>query len=480
MKLEHPQGRCRFGFARADITPSPGIYHRMWGAAKHEQATGVHRPLLAGALFFQSLDQNEEFVLVTLDHCLLWANDMAEMNKTVSSEAGVDQNRLVVAFSHTHAAGLMDTTRAHLPGGDRIAPYLKEVARTVARIIKDARSNAQNARLTYGSGKCSLARHRDFWDEQSEQFVCGFNPDGPADDTVTIVRIEDDAGTLLATVVNYACHPTTLAWDNTLISPDFVGAMREVVEMATGAPCFFLQGASGDLGPKVGFVGDVDVADRNGRQLGFAVLSAFEGLPPSNTLYEYTGPVVSGATIGTWSYRSLDEESLRKKADWRFVRTVVELPYKPDLPKRSEVEADKKRWREEEEAARREGDWRKAGAARAMVERMDRSLARMEGLPAGPNFPMPVFLTKIGDGIWLAVEGEHYQAFQKGLRERFPRTPIVVMTLANGSRPSYLPTAETYGKGIYQETVAMLAPGSLEKLTEAVTASIASLLNTED
>ena len=49
-------------------------------------------------------------------------------------------------------------------------------------------------------------------------------------------------------MVNYACHPTTLAWENTLISPDFPGAMREVVERATAAPCVFLQGASGDLG----------------------------------------------------------------------------------------------------------------------------------------------------------------------------------------------------------------------------------------
>ena len=77
---------------------------------------------------------------------------------------------------------------------------------------------------------------------------------------------------MLGTLVNYACHPTTLAWENTLISPDYVGAMREVVEQHTGAPCLFLQGASGDLGPREGFVGDTAVADRNGRQLGFAAL----------------------------------------------------------------------------------------------------------------------------------------------------------------------------------------------------------------
>ena len=41
------QSRCRFSLAWDDITPPADIYHRMWGAAKHERATGVHRPLRA-------------------------------------------------------------------------------------------------------------------------------------------------------------------------------------------------------------------------------------------------------------------------------------------------------------------------------------------------------------------------------------------------------------------------------------------------
>ena len=42
---------------------------------------------------------------------------------------------------------------------------------------------------------------------------------------------------IVVTAVGYAAHPTSLAWENTLISPDYPGALREVVETATGAPC---------------------------------------------------------------------------------------------------------------------------------------------------------------------------------------------------------------------------------------------------
>lgn len=81
-----------------------------------------------------------------------------------------------------------------------------------------------------------------------------------------------------------------------------------------------------------------------------------------------------------------------------------------------------------------------------------------------------------GDAIWLAVECEPYQILQRSLRERFPGTPIVVMTVVNDSRASYLPPRESYGKGIYQESVAVLAPGCLEALIEAAAEQIANWL----
>ena len=51
-----PTSRVRCGLARAEITPPVGIYHRMWGAATHERAQGVHRPLTATAVAFQAID----------------------------------------------------------------------------------------------------------------------------------------------------------------------------------------------------------------------------------------------------------------------------------------------------------------------------------------------------------------------------------------------------------------------------------------
>jgi hypothetical protein len=283
-----------------------------------------------------------------------------------------------------------------------------------------------------------------------------------------VVRATDGGGKLLATVVNYACHPTTLAWENALISPDFPGAMREVVEGVTGAPCLFLQGASGDLGPRDGYVGGPAVADRNGRQLGHAVLAALEGLAPPLTRFEYQGPVVSGATLGTWAHVPLDEQSRKIKARWRLLRWTVDLPYRPELPTVPQTQAERTRWLEQERAALEAGDAARARDCHAQVERQDRWLTRLAMLPAGKTFPLPIVLWQVGDGFWLALEGEHYQVLQRRLREQLPGVPLVVTTVVNGSRPTYLLPREAYGKGLYQDSVAVLAPGSLEQLIQAI------------
>src|SRR5437867_677152 len=353
--VETPQSLCRFGIARCDITPPVGIYHRMWGAATHERATGVHRPLTATALVFQAHDQppgpETEQVVVAVDHCLLWAREMDALLASVSEQTGLAREQLAIAFSHTHAGGLMDVRRAHLPGGDLIQPYLDHLAERVAGIVREARQAVQPAVLTYTTGRCSMAGNRDFWDEATGQFVCGFNPQGPADDTVLIARASDVRGKTLATVVNYACHPTTLAWENTLISPDYPGAMREVVERETGAPCLFLQGSSGDLGPRDGYTGDTAVADRNGRQLGFAALSGLEALPPPGTFFEYAGPVVSGATLGTWKHRPLAEAELRRQRLFASRQLTVPLPYRVDLPTLEQTKVELAKWEAAEAVA---------------------------------------------------------------------------------------------------------------------------------
>ncbi|MCE9533909.1 MAG: hypothetical protein K8T89_22690 [Planctomycetes bacterium] len=473
--IETPQTRCRAGIASGDITPPVGIYHRMWGAASHERATGVHRPLVATVLWLEPISGNRASgqLLVALDHCIFDKAEVDRMTAAICKASKIVPEQVHITTSHTHGSGLMLRSRADLPGGDLIGPYLDGVAKRLAELAPVAIEQGQPATILYGTGRCNLAAHRDAWDEQTNQFVCGLNPTGFADDTVLVARIVSDEAKTVATIVNYACHPTTLAWDNTAISPDFIGALRETIEGYSGAPCMFLQGASGDLGPREGFVGDHAVADRNGRQLAFAALAALEPLPKPGTHYVYQGPVISGAIIGAWKHEELDPIAREHHARWQFQQWTTELPYRAELLTIDEARKQEAHWKEEESRARERGDTLGTRDCRAKVEQMTRWLARLRDLPTGTKFPFQITLWQLGDALWLFVPGEHYQLLQTALRAQFPGRPILVVTLTGGWLPGYLPTESSYGKGIYQEAIALVAPGCLEALVAEIAQRIA-------
>jgi hypothetical protein len=155
----------------------------------------------------------------------------------------------------------------------------------------------------------------------------------------------------------------------------------------------------------------------------------------------------------------------------------VNLKYRADLGTRETVEHERTEWQAKQAAAEKRGDAEAARDARAMVERATRRLTRIASLPTSGEYPYPIRAWRLGDAIWLALDGEHYNVLQRELRRRFPNTPLVIGTLANGSNVWYLPDADSYGKpGLYQEEASVLAKGSLEQLIEASAAAIRELL----
>jgi len=481
-QVSTPQSRCRAAVTRCDITPPIGIYHRMWGAALHDKATGVHRPLTATLLRLEphegSPDQAQ--IIVSMDHCILDTPELIRLCAAIEQSTGVPADQIHITLTHTHGSGWMSRKRSDFPGGDLIGPYLDTLCDKLATLAANAKPHVQPATIVYGTGRCSLAAHRDLFDVQRGHAVCGFNPEGQADDTVLIGRVQNSSNQTLATIVNYACHPTTLAWDNTLLSPDWVGAMRETVEQHAGGLCLFLQGASGDLGPREGFVGDPAVADRNGRQLGYAVLSALEQLPPAGTDYLYAGPMLSGTWIGTWKHQPCSQASLQKQSVWSWTTIIAELPYRHDLPTIDETMKNREFWQLEEQKAQAAGDLEEIRACRANAEQMTRQLARLNALAPGHICPLSVTFGIVGDAIWIFVPGELYQVFQTTLRARFAPHPVFISTLTGDWQPGYIPPAATFGYGIYQEVIAATAAGSLELLIEDVTRHLKKVLASRD
>ncbi len=477
-----PTSRCKIGIASCDITPPVGIYHRFWGAARHDAATGVHRPLAATAIALWhdgDADSGQPFLLVAIDHCLFRPVEMDELLNKTAAIADVSADSILFLFSHTHSGSNVARDRSSLPGGEKIGPYLDSLPEIIGGACRQAIGNLQPATMTYAKTTCDMGHDRDFWDEKNNRYVCGFNPDAESGLPVQVIRVSDRDNCPLATIVNYPCHATTLAWDNTLISPDYIGALRETIESTTGEPCIFLPAPCGDIGPRVGFVGDTDIADSNGRQLAYAALSALESMPPAQNDFHYCGPVLSGATLGKWEFRPLTEERQNAVSSFRHRQWSESLKYRDRLPTVADTEHEYAQLLADEAAARQANDDEEAQRCRALAERKHRLLDRIRPLPQEDTYPFRIDAWQIGDAFWVAVEGEPYFDLQEKLTSRFSDQTIIVIPLANGSRCSYLPTAEAFDKPLYQVDVALLAASSLELVTNAIETQIAGWLEVD-
>ncbi len=452
-QLWHPMSAAlKVGVAQRTINPPIGIRAASWGAAKSSVATGIHRDITTTAMAVLDDMGGSPLYLVTID----WgwwqgvADDLAVRGKVIEG-LGIAEDSLQLHLTHTHAGPNTASDVGELEGGDLVAPYHRFATTSIIDACKEARDKATDAEITWAYGKCDLAVNREL--PCGEVDIVGFNPGESADDTLTLGRISDKSGRIIGTIVNYACHPTTLAWQNTDISPDFVGSARELVEKRTGVPMLFLQGASGDLAPRDGFVGDHEVADKNGRILGFATLAMLEKMIPSGKALRFARRVESGAVLGEWEEFAIDAPK-----DIEVIRLDIDVPLQ-DLPTIEELEA---RWVDLDPIARQ---------TRITRARKLRTGYILENQSA----KHPVWIWMWGDAVIVGQPGEAYSYFQMELRRRHPERVILVLNCTNGPGYMYLPTPDSYRRRRYQSWQTLLAEGALELITDEVSAAISRL-----
>lgn len=440
------------GIAQRKIDPPIGIRAASWGAAKIHISTGAHNNITTTALAVKNSADNSFQYLVTVD----WGwwqgkiDDLAVRGKIIE-ELGIDENQLQLHLTHTHAGPTTASDVAHLEGGDLVQPYHDFAIQEIIGACNEAAKSAKAATITWSYGKCDLAINREL--PCGDVDIVGFNPGEPADDTLTVGRICDADGKIIGTIVNYACHPTTLAWKNSKISPDFVGEARDIVQEKTKAPMLFLQGASGDLAPRDGFSGEPEVADKNGRILGYATLATLEKMITSGKRMRFLEAVESGALLGDW-----EEIENQASSIVAAKRIDIEVPLQ-NLPTIDEL---RERWKDVEETARE--------------TRINRAMKLRAGyVLEGNRATHPVWIWQWGDAVVVGQPGEAYSYFQMELRRRHPDRVIFVLNCTNGPGYMYLPTPEAYQRFRYQSWQTLLAPGALELITDEVSAEIARL-----
>ncbi len=218
-RVETPQSRCRAAFARCDITPPVGIYHRMWGTPPsttgRRESTAHSRRRSSGWNRGREGSSSPQIV-VSLDHCILDAAEIRVIRQGIAKATGVPL-RPHSRYAVPHARLRLDVPR---PGvtcrGETSSVPTSTRSSSARRRPGPARPSPCRRRddRLCGSEPVPLAAHRDYLDVDSGKFVVRLQPDGtggrhgarrPNRRPTTA-----EAKSRSRTVVNYACHPTTL------------------------------------------------------------------------------------------------------------------------------------------------------------------------------------------------------------------------------------------------------------------------------
>jgi neutral ceramidase len=218
------------GAAEAVITPPVGTLLDGY-SGRDGGAVGIHDDLHARALVID--DGATSAAIVSADLIGVDRRLVAAIRERASAATGIPAAHIMVAATHTHAgpAGL----RRELD-----EPLTEMMARTIAGAIEAAHRALRPAVLKAGRGSVdSVSQNRR-------------DPDGPCDDALRVLLFDspDPRDGAIASVVNFACHPTVLFRTNMLVSADYVGhAIRTVRNVLGDAPVLFLNGACGDVNP---------------------------------------------------------------------------------------------------------------------------------------------------------------------------------------------------------------------------------------
>lgn len=433
-------GQLTAGTARAVITPPVGIH--LTGFAGRAPSTGIHDDLYATALVLAGRDgdENDEkesrVALVTLDLLGMYGEPIARaIKERAQAVTGIPGERVFLTCSHTHYGPVMEGGREGREGGDapEAVAYHASLPHVIAGVVAMADAARRPVTLAAGRGAVKVGINRRE-KRADNRIILGQHPEGILDSTVLVWRFDAAdsdpvapgapetwvrrAAEPVAIVFNYACHAVSLSGQMRLVSADFPGIARGVIERLIGGTALYVQGACGDINPSL-MAPDWDVPRRLGNAL--------------------------GAEAARVALTAVPAESM----PLRVARETLDFPGM--LPTSVETgRALVQRLEAEREQLDRQGGapgrryWNET-----RLERARKGLAALEGGEALPPVRGDVSALRIGDAAFAANPSELFCEIGMAIVQRspFPWTGIAGYT---DGAIGYVPTRAAYPDGGYE------------------------------
>jgi len=443
------------GVGRCDITPAPGTPQGGWGAQTHQRGLGADLPLLATALVVSG--SGESVAIVDVDAIGFDMEWTEKILNAIADLTNLPRKHIRFSCTHTHSGPNTFRLATITEGLDMVLSYLEGLPKQIASAVWQAQQNLKPVRCAAGSGQCAINVNRRLRMPDG-QIVVGRNWNGPVDPTVRVVRFDDLNENPLATIVHYACHPTTMAWQCQYATPDYPGVVRQVVEQEVGGICLFLQGATGNITPRRGFTGDLKVYRRLGKLLGLEASKVAIGIETMPRRERLVGVMPSGTAIALYE----DEPTEADPPVLRVCLRVLKLPLRP-FPPPEAIEAEAEELRNELKQARRRGDAEEIRAATSRATQAGMRADRASLYYGKTHLDWPLQGIRVGRIALLSVPGEPFTEINQQIVAASPFSQTLFSGYSNGGF-GYLPIRSAFAEGGYEVETSPFSEDAAEVL----------------
>jgi len=441
------------GIAKVNITPPVGVPQAGF-AARADVSQGVLDDLFAKTLVLD--DGKLKIVIVTCDLLGLDKDVVAEIRRLIEKRTDISKNNVMIACSHTHSGPAIKD-----PGyleekiiADFLPQWIEVLPYKIAGAVKMASNELVEARVGVGKGSSDIGVNRRLKTDEGD-ITIGPNIQGITDPAVGLLRVDRADGSLLAVLVNYACHAVTLGPENLFFSADYPGYMMNILEKLWDGKTMvmFANGTAGNINPRIR--GDYIATKRIGGMLAGEVLKIIE-------------------TTETNSHISLN-----------MLRKFMHLPLKkfPSLNKAKSQLQEKEQSlfkAEEKEVLKQDmsgprGEIMRAKYRVRVIEELQR-LENEEDLKAN-RLATEIQALRINESAFVALPGEIFVEIGLAIKRRSPFEQIFVIGYANDINVSYVPTSESYEEGGYEPDWAKVDQGADKIIEDEAVALLEELKN---
>ncbi|HEY8746156.1 MAG TPA: hypothetical protein VIU62_23945, partial [Chloroflexota bacterium] len=217
-------------------------------------------------------------------------------------------------------------------------------------------------------------------------------------------------------VLHYSCHPVAAGAENRLATADWCGVSRSILEAAGSGPVLLINGAAGDVNPRMA-------------QRGFPAVDA-------------AGEAIGMAALAVWQ-----RAEVTTATGVAAMQSFVPVSFQPLLGK-EELGA---LWRQWQHIQRNEptASVTYRGAAVTHGEHV-RRLARLHwGSDPLPSYVGEVQALRFGPVVVAALPGEFFANYGRQVKAALPALPVLVAGWTNDNL-GYFPTRDAYPRGGYE------------------------------